>query len=263
MSRLPVAAFVALAIATVAAFFVSQHLKVATPLLDGHPAPHPAAINPVDGRICKGVDHRRMQVSFYLLNRSDDVNVYIVDSNGNVISTLASGVHMRGGDHPVRHRFIWDGRSAAGTIAPDGTYYIRVALIHQGRSVLISNNAGPEPVTVHTVAPRPRVTSVTPTVLPAAGATPVTIRYVGNQHLPGRILVFRAGRHGVPRLVKRYLARAAGATAWNGRIGGRLASPGTYLIGLQFTDKACNTGSFPAHLPPAPGTADGAQVTIR
>ena len=33
--RLPVAAFVALAIATIAAFFVTQHLKVTTPLLDG------------------------------------------------------------------------------------------------------------------------------------------------------------------------------------------------------------------------------------
>ena len=49
---------------------------------------------------------------------------------------------MQGGSHPVRRGFTWDGRTANGAVAPDGTYYIRVALIHQGRSVLISNNAG-------------------------------------------------------------------------------------------------------------------------
>ncbi len=37
VSRLPVAAFVALAVATVAAFFVTQHLKVTTPLVTGRP----------------------------------------------------------------------------------------------------------------------------------------------------------------------------------------------------------------------------------
>ena len=41
MSRLSVAAFVALAVATAAAFFVTQHLKVTTPLLAGYPVPCP------------------------------------------------------------------------------------------------------------------------------------------------------------------------------------------------------------------------------
>ena len=44
MSRWPVATFVALAIATVGAFFVTQHLKVTTPLIAGFPAPVPSAI---------------------------------------------------------------------------------------------------------------------------------------------------------------------------------------------------------------------------
>ena len=41
VSRAPVAAFVALVIATVAAFFVTQHLKVTTPFIQGSPAPVP------------------------------------------------------------------------------------------------------------------------------------------------------------------------------------------------------------------------------
>ena len=46
------AAFVALVIATVAAFFVTQHLKVSTPLIQYRPAPVPNTINPVYGASC-------------------------------------------------------------------------------------------------------------------------------------------------------------------------------------------------------------------
>ena len=52
MKRVPVAAFVALAIVTAAAFFFIQHLKVSTPLIAGDPSPHPATINPVSGGVC-------------------------------------------------------------------------------------------------------------------------------------------------------------------------------------------------------------------
>jgi hypothetical protein len=259
-----VAAFVALAVATVAAFFVTQHLKVTTPLLAGFPAPHPAEINPIDGQVCKGVSHRRMFVSFYLLHRSDDVDVYIVNQDGDIVRTLASGVHMQGGRHPVRTKFSWNGLTQDGTVAPDGTYYIRVALIHQGRSVLISNNSGPEPVTVRTVPPRPRVTSVTPSIIPRTGLVGATIRYTGTSSLPGRILIYRTDLPGLPSLVKSFAARHSGVSVWDGTIAGGLpASQGTYLVGLIVTDKACNTGRFPPELPPVPGTTPNAGVSVR
>jgi len=164
VSRLPVAAFVALVLATIAAFFVTQHLKVTTPILAGVPSPHPAVINPVSGRICKEpggrlVNHRVMEVSFYLLHRSDDVDVYIVDRNGSIVRTLASGRHL-GVKNREQGTFFWRGREDNGSFAPDGTYYIRVSLVHHGRAVEISNSAGPEPITVLTHAPQPVVKSV-------------------------------------------------------------------------------------------------------
>src|SRR5579864_7789080 len=73
VTRLPVVAFVALVAATVAAFFITQHLKVATPLIAGYPSPVPAGINPVSGTRCydpavgKTLDYRMMRISFYLL----------------------------------------------------------------------------------------------------------------------------------------------------------------------------------------------------
>jgi FlgD Ig-like domain len=261
--RLPVAAFVALAVATIAAFFVTQHLKVATPLLAGAPAPHPAEINPVDGQVCDGVNHRRMFVSFYLLNRSDDVNVYVEDTGGDIIDTLASGVHMRAGNHPVRRGFTWDGRTSSGAVAPDGTYYIRVVLVHQGRSVLISNNAGPEPVTVKTVAPRPRVTEVSPSLIPQAGVSAVSIGQSGTAGQAPRVLIYRTDQPGAPRLVKTFAGRHGAVSRWDGTIDGHPAPQGTYLIGLKVTDPACNTGAFPAELPPVAGTTAGAGVTVR
>jgi FlgD Ig-like domain/N,N-dimethylformamidase beta subunit-like, C-terminal len=270
--RLPVAAFVALAIATVAAFFFTQHLKVTTPLLAGFPAPAPSAINPIDGQVCrvsgpkgtvKPISHRSMFVSFYLLNRSDDVDVYIVNNDGTIVRTLASGVHMQGGRHPVRRTFTWDGRLANGAVAPDGNYFIRVALVHQGRTVLISNSSGPEPVTVKTVPPRPLVTAVSPSLIPQPTGGSVTIKYTGTDGLNARVLIYRTGLPGGPMLVKSYASGRRTTTTWDGTIKGRPAPQGTYLVGLKVTDRACNTGRFPPELPPVPGTTPHAGVTVR
>lgn len=268
------AAFVALAVATIAAFFVTQHLKVTTPLLNGAPAPQPAAINPIDGKVCrvrtragtfKLVSHRSTFVSFYLQHRSDDVDVYIVASDGTtIVKTLASGVYMPTRPHPVRKTFIWNGRTESGAAAPDGTYYIRVSLIHQGRSVLISNNVGPEPITVETVPPRPKVTAVTPRLIPQPGVAGVTIRYAGTRHLAGRILIYRTDVSGAPRLVKSFGSRRGPSSTWDGNLTRSLPAPqGTYLVGLEITDKACNTGRFPLELPPVAGTTAHAGVTVR
>lgn len=258
------AAFGALLVATVGAFFVTQHLKVTTPLIAGQPSPYPSAINPVDGRTCKGVNHRFMMISFYLLYRSDDVDVYIVDSAGSVIRTLATGRHMRRDVRIPDGMFVWNGREDNGTLAPDGTYYVKVALIHQGRSVLISNNSGPEPVIVKTAAPHPAVTSVSPQLIPQ-GNRPVVIHYTGNEGRGLIVRVYRTDLPGGPRLVKSTFSPpdASNTATWNGLIQHRPAPAGTYLMGLDVTDAACNAGHFPVVLPPPPGTTPHAGVTVR
>jgi flagellar hook capping protein FlgD len=270
--RLPVAAFVALAIATIAAFFVTQHLKVTTPLIAGFPAPYPSAINPVNGHVClrrnpKGelvpVSFKRMKVSFYLLNQADNVDVYIVDSDGDIVRELpGSGIHMA---IKKRHPFVWNGREDNGSIAPDGVYDIKVSLIHQGRSVLISNNSGAEPVTVLTVPPRPRITSVTPDVISSSGGgSGATIHYTGADGVQGRMFVYRTGGPGAPELLKSFAAGRSGSSVWDGTArGGTPATPGTYAFRLKVTDKACNVGFYPDQWPPAGGAVPGDTVTVR
>ena len=214
MSRLPVAAFVALVIATVGAFFVTQHLKVSTPLIQGRPAPVPSTINPVSGGVCrvrngKGklvpVSFKRMKVSFYLQNRSDTVEVYIVQQDGTtIVRQIGSDVFMSARP-PRRHLFVWNGRLANGRVAPDGVYYVRVALVHEARSLLISSPTAAEPVTVQTTRPHVRVTGVTPSSITSGGGTRVTLRYTGTTGLRPRILIYRL-RAGRPRQVKSYAA---------------------------------------------------------
>jgi hypothetical protein len=262
LTRLPIVAFATLAVATVAAFFVTQHLKVTTPLIAGYPAPAPSWINPVDGTVCGGVDHRRTFVSFYLQHRSDDVDVYVVDQTGAIVRTVAVGRHMRRGVRKPDGVFSWNGREDNGQVAPDGIYYFRVALIHQGRTADISNPSGVrEPITVRTIPPRPVVTSVSPSLIPQDGRSDVTIHYTGTEHRGGIVQVYRTGLPGDPR-VKQF--RAGVRTAiWDGMIDQRPAPPGTYLVGFQATDQACNTGRFPIVMPPAPGTTPHAGVTVR
>jgi len=271
VKRLPVAAFAALMAATVAAFFITQHLKVSTPLIGGFPSPRPAVINPVDGVSCYDpvakteINHRLMTISFYLQNRSDSVNVYMVDAGGRTVATLARSRFMLGGGAPgTRSQFVWDGREPSGMFAPDGRYYVKVRLIHTARTVTISNSSGPEAVTVKALPPMPVVTSVSPRVLSRHARVPVKIQYAGNDGRGATVIIYRIGRHRGYRMVKSFLTPWKGQQAtWDGLILRRPAPAGRYLVGLEVTDAACNIGHFPTTLPPPRGTATRAVVTVR
>ena len=159
MRRLPLVAFLTLVVATVAAFFIAQHLKVSTPLISGVTKPDPAVVNPLNGRTCyDSVRHQRVgpatRISFYLLHASDHVDVYVVNARGSRVATLASDRFMKAVlfPHEVATVFTWDGHDEGRLIAPDGTYYFHVHLIHQGRTVTVSDNSGPLPVSVDTRA---------------------------------------------------------------------------------------------------------------
>lgn len=156
MKHFRLAAFLALVVATVAAFFIAQHLKVSTPLLSGVTGPSPAEINPLSSRVCMdAVRHEqvgpRTVVSFYLLHASDRVDVYIVDNDDRRIATVASDRFMKAAlfPHEVPTAFTWDGREQDGAVAPNGTYYFTVNLRHQGRIVTIADGNGPVPVVVN------------------------------------------------------------------------------------------------------------------
>ena len=127
MRRLPTFGFGALAVATVAAVFITQHLKVTTPLIAGQTykkTPH--WIVPSNPR-CDSVT-----LYFHLLHHPDSFNLDIVDSHGRVVKTLARDVAGR-----IKQPFdySWNGRLDGGAVAPNGLYNFRLHLIHQNRTI--------------------------------------------------------------------------------------------------------------------------------
>ncbi len=274
---LPVAAFVALAIATVGAFFLVQSLKVSTPLIAGLPAPSPSRINPVSGGTClirrgkqhrlQPTDFRRMRISFLLLNRADDVTVQMVDGSGRVVDTIAHAVPM---SINRRRAFTWDGHLADGQVAPTGTYYVQVSLIHQKRTVQIaSQNTGAleavhvenRPTPIHVVAVRSD--GVQPAVYPTRSGRSVSIRFtvVGSQR--PTIRVYRTDVPGGASLVDTFRATTLRTAFWNGTVrGGGPAPQGTYLVALSARDRACALSTFPTRIPPSPGATPHAGVTV-
>jgi FlgD Ig-like domain len=258
-SRFTIGAFAALVAATVAAFFVTQHIKVTTPLINGTPRPVPGVIDPLHPVACGKYNTGSATISFYLQHRSDDVDVYVVDATtGRIIRTVASGRHMRKDKRIPDGVFHWDGRLADGRVAPDGTYYFRVALLNQGPTI----NLNDVPVKVKKLAPQPVITSVSPSAI--SGGSHVTIHYAGNETRGGTILLYRLGLPGGPRLIKTFPTPWVGQTAvWDGTVRGqRPAPPGTYLLALQVTDGACHTGRYPARIPPPAGTPVTDIVTV-
>jgi hypothetical protein len=150
VKRLPTLAFAGLAVATVAAFFIIQHLKVTTPLITGVKPPFPAVIDPLGGGICVArtpdgptqVNFSRTSLSFSLLHRSDNVYVYVVDQRGRNVATVASGVFMAGLPSQMTRTFTWDGRVYGGRPAPAGDYHLKVVLRRQNRTIEITNPDG-------------------------------------------------------------------------------------------------------------------------
>jgi flagellar hook assembly protein FlgD len=275
---LPVAAFVALAIATVGAFFLVQTLKVSTPLITGLPAPHPDRINPVSGGVCpipSGKQHRpqptsfrSMRISFLLLNQADEVTVQIVDPAGHVVDTIARAVPMQVNR---RHAFTWNGHLADGRVAPSGRYYVQVTLIHQHRTIQIaSQNTGAlEPVTVEDGPAPIKVVSVKaggvePAVFPQTSGRPIAIRFtVVGTHRP-TVRVYGTDVPGRPRLIDTFHATTLRTAFWNGTTShGTPAPQGTYQIGLSALDRACSVSRFPATLPAAAGSTPHDGVTVR
>lgn len=254
-TRLSTGAFAVLVVATIGAFFVTQHLKVTTPLIAGYPRPVPGVINPTHPVRCGQFNTGSTTISFYLLHRSDTAVVSVINQDDDIVDTVADGRDMRRGVRNPDGVFHWDGRESNGKVAPDGTYHFRVSLVHQNRTIDLTS----VPVKVKTVPPRPVIKSITPTAIPtASGSRRVTIHYAGNEGRGGTVLLYRTGVPGGPRLLKTFLTPWNGQTAvWDGTVRNQRPAPaGTYLLALQVTDAACNTGQFPARIPPPPGTLD-------
>jgi len=250
-------AFGVLVLATLGAFVVTQKLKSSPPLVE-RPLVFKVFSPAPDARV------HRARISFWIVH-GDDVSVSIVDPEGEIVRRLVDGRHL---PPRMRLRLSWDGRSSSGTIEPDGYYRVRVALIHEGRTIDL-----PQQIGLDTRPPRPRVTSVDPyagsgpAFLPRHGVGHVTVHLRGTEGRQARLLIYRTDVV-PPRRVGQLTIPAHSATVdWDGTLGGKPAPAGIYLMGLLVADRSGNPGTFPARLPPIAGSTPSpparAGVTIR
>lgn len=253
MTRVAQVAFGVLVLATLGAFVVTQKLKSSPPLVV---RPHISQVfSPApDARV------RRAKVSFWIVE-GDDVTVSIVDDEGRIVRRL-----LDGGKVPKRKRITlwWDGRTEDGALAPDGRYRVRIALIHQGRTIDLSRT-----IRLDTSPPKPIVTDVEPRAgdgpafLPQAGVEEVTIHVAGTERRRARVLIYRTDVTPPRQVGELTVPQHRRKVTWDGTLDGRPAPPGTYLMGLLVADRAGNPGTFPRRLPPEGPQPGHAGVTIR
>jgi hypothetical protein len=249
LTRLARAVFILLVGATVAAFFAAQRLK-------GEPAVAQveslAAVFSPNGDGVKDVNVFRVE-----LRERSEVSVDVVDATGDAVRRLADRADV-GPQAPLRLR--WDGRTDDGRLVQDGRYRVRVILRREGRSVTV-----PRTTLVDTKAPRPRVKRVLPASIVAPGTTPFNIE-VGSV---SRRLAKRARIYKIEGGTSRVVAELPPATdtrtlTWDGKIDGKPAPLGSYLVQVIARDRAGNDGVTPAKVPPERGESRGVPAfTIR
>lgn len=238
-TRLAAVVFLLLIVATVAAFFAAQWLKHEPPLLRQKGGDR--AFSP-NGDGVK--DTARIT---FKLPKPDDVTVTILDEDGGTVARIADNKHLAG---KTVHTLRWDGRTSEGSIAPEATYSVRVSLRHGGRTDTLERK-----IELELNPPKVKLAAVRgpsrgPFVIDGELRRTATVRMTSRGREPS-FAVWRTNG-GRARLVVPELPLSGDRTAsWDGRIGGRRAAPGTYLISGKLQYRAGNVGSAPEQLPPA------------
>jgi len=235
-------AFALLVCATVGAFFFAQELKSTPPLVQDLKVTPFFSPNR-DGRF------DRARASF-VLKRSDDVTVTVIDRAGDEVRELADNRRV-----PVGRRMsiVWTGRAADGRTVPDGIYRIRASLRRQGRSVTLPRNirkdTRPPDVLVTSIGPL-RDKLPRPELLPGTEGEPARVSFQAAGHRK-EVLVYRTDVRPLRPVFDTPIELADDATrwTWDGTVDGRRVAAGTYLVVVRARDQAGNVGSS-APIPP-------------
>jgi hypothetical protein len=244
-SRLAAAVFVLLVGATIGAFFAAQALKRQAPLLRYRASTE--AFSPNGDGVKDSAQIR------FKLPEAAELTVTILDEEGGIVRRISTNEYRGEG----LQSFRWDGRTDENLVAPEDTYRVRVGFRDEGRT-----NTLPHEIKLDLTPPRPRIHVVDaprnrPVVIDGTGRTAATAEVAR----PARKPLFSVWRTDAadPRLVVRRLPNVTKRRGqWDGRVDGRLAPPGTYLIAARAQDRAGNSGTVPRRLPPpAEGEARG------
>jgi hypothetical protein len=159
------------------------------------------------------------------LRRADKIDAVILDADGDPVRTLVAGARAAAG----RNVFLWNGRSDAGALVPDGAYRLSLHFADAGRTILI-----PDMIRVDTVPPKAELVSLAPRRISPNGTGAKIVLHLSET---ARTLVLASGE-----LVFRGETRDAGTVTlvWDGTARGRPLSPGRYVVTLEARDPGGN-----------------------
>jgi len=187
----------------------------------------------------------------FRLREPDTLDLEIVDAEGDRVRTLVTDLARPAG--PVLER--WDGRTDEGSVAPDGTYRLRIHLDEAGRAILV-----PRRIRVDTQPPSVELVSLTPGRISPDGdgvRDSATIELsLGERARP---LVLLDGE-----VAKGVSWREEGRTSieWQGDVHGRPLDAGLYEVAVQARDKAGNVSAPSDSVPVRIRFIELARVTV-
>jgi FlgD Ig-like domain len=214
-----------LLVLTAAAFVITERLKQTK-----EPIYRPRVSN-ADGKVLKSfsptcgclTDRAHFSVR---LRHPVTLTVTIVDSQGHVVRTFAYRRHYSKG----LAEWVWDGRTDAATIAPDGVYNPEISLPH--RKFLLAANR----IVVDTATPKVLSASAAKPILFAGPGRSVAIHYTLSKH--AHAAVYLGGR-ARPIILGR-TKKKSDKVKWAGTLEGRPLPPGTYVLSVGAQDVAGN-----------------------
>lgn len=211
---------VALLAATAAAFALTQGLKLLKSPIFGTAIPY-RTFSPV----CD-CDRETATIAFRL-READRLDVAIVDGNEVVRTIERRRSYPRG-----RVVIEWDGRDDAGDVLPEGEYRPRIRLREARQTITL-----PNPIRIDVTPPVVQDVSIRPRVISPDGDgrfDRVVVRYRLNEEGTGRLFVNDR------RYERKLFARTRDRFVWNGRLGGKVPPPGTYVVEVGAVDRAGN-----------------------
>jgi FlgD Ig-like domain len=225
LRRLAVTVLVlALLAATTAAFALTEALK-----LEGSPVTRPQFDRIFSPTCACPQEIARLGLR---LRRADTIDAVIVDADGAPVRTLVSGSRRV----PGRLLFLWNGRSDADAVVPDGEYRLRVHFADERRTIVI-----PNVIRVDTLAPTVELVRLSPQRLsPDGDGRRDRARVEFRLSEPARPLLLVDGAVAVEG--RRHAAGTA-ELAWPETAYGSRLQAGLYGLALQAQDRAGNVSA--------------------
>jgi FlgD Ig-like domain len=209
-----------LLVATAAAFAITEHFKLIRSPVYG------ARVSKYLSPTCDCATSRA--AIRIRLRHPDRVKLTIVDASNDTVATIARAAQVP----RLRPRtFHWDGRTTAGTQAPDGAYRPEIKLAEARRTILFPLV---DRIFLDTKEPEVVSASVGQPVLFGGSRRTIAIRYSLSEQANAVVYL---GRH---RIIRGRPSRQHAAVKWGGTFNGRPLRAGTYHLSVGAIDPAGN-----------------------